>query len=131
MNKSIDNNTSAQTANESHNNLLIPSPSPPGEGWGGAAFKTFLQQPEMHMAINNLVQDLLQHSIYANCQCLSVAQCAELVGVKEDTIRDWIKAGKLEAHQPGKEYLVRVINLHKLLEQNSTIAKKSKLKKVC
>lgn len=46
---------------------------------------------------------------------LSVEKAAELAEVHPDTIRAWIKAGRLVRHQAGRELRVRRSELHAFL----------------
>jgi excisionase family DNA binding protein len=71
--------------------------------------------------VAEIVQDFLQHSVYGNCQCITVQEAANLMGVEGDTIRAWIKAGKLPATQPGKEYLIQIVKLYQFIENHSTV----------
>lgn len=46
---------------------------------------------------------------------LSVEKAAELAEVHGDTIRNWVKAGKLPEHRAGRELRVRRDELHRFL----------------
>lgn len=44
--------------------------------------------------------------ITATTSMLTIKEAAELVGVSDQSIRRWIKAGDLHAYKPGKEYRI-------------------------
>lgn len=59
---------------------------------------------------------------------LSVPMIAEMVGVSPETVRRWIRSGKLPIHAPTGRYKVRCVNLTLFLKRmyhNSTKKAKS------
>ncbi len=52
-------------------------------------------------------------------QYLSLGEVAELLGVHEQTVRRWVKAGELPAFKPGKEWRIRDRDLEEFLEARS------------
>jgi len=53
-------------------------------------------------------------------------ELAEFFGVKEKTIWEWCKKGKLPAFKIGKEWRVRVADLNKIINQKINIPKDDK-----
>jgi excisionase family DNA binding protein len=51
---------------------------------------------------------------------LSVADAGQIADVHPDTIRLWMKQGKLERHQAGRELRVRRADLERFLSQGPT-----------
>jgi excisionase family DNA binding protein len=51
---------------------------------------------------------------------LSVEKIAEELDVPLNTVRAWIREGKLTAYKPGREYRVKREDLNKFLEETRT-----------
>src|ERR671926_718256 len=49
---------------------------------------------------------------------LSLSEVAGLMGVSERTIRRWIKAGKLRAYKPGRDYKIPESGLRQFIEES-------------
>jgi len=69
---------------------------------------------------NGIVETQIQQSPFYRVQCVDSEKAANLLGVEPDTIRNWIKSGKLQASKIGKEWLIRVIEIEKILSANAT-----------
>lgn len=54
---------------------------------------------------------------------LSTEEVAERLQVDEQTVRRWIKSGKLEAFKPGREWRIHAVALEALLETYSSSKK--------
>ena len=53
---------------------------------------------------------------------LTVHETAEVIKVKESTVRTWIRDGKLRAIKFGREWRVSVKDLERFLNANANIA---------
>ena len=53
-------------------------------------------------------------------QWLSVEDIAKELNVPLDTVRAWIRAKRLKAYKPGKEYRVKREDLDRFLEDSAT-----------
>ncbi len=51
---------------------------------------------------------------------LSTKQVAELLGLHEETIRQYIKRGELLAHRIGKEYRIKEAEIDRFLKERET-----------
>jgi excisionase family DNA binding protein len=51
---------------------------------------------------------------------LSIAEIAKLLGLKEQTIREYIKRGDLVAYRFGKVLRVKKIDLNRFIEERRT-----------
>jgi excisionase family DNA binding protein len=47
---------------------------------------------------------------------VSISEAAELLGVHPDTVCNWIKAGKLRAAKPAHRVLIRLDDIHAMLD---------------
>ena len=54
---------------------------------------------------------------------LSLAEAAERLGISERTARRWIKAGKLRAYKPGRDYWIPERALTELIEESKVSPK--------
>jgi excisionase family DNA binding protein len=54
---------------------------------------------------------------------LSLSEVAGLMGVSERTIRRWIKAGKLRAYKPGRDYRIPESALRQFVEESEITPK--------
>jgi excisionase family DNA binding protein len=50
-------------------------------------------------------------------QLYTATEVAEICRVTVETVRAWIKEGKLKAKKPGREYLVDEVDLREFLEE--------------
>jgi putative resolvase len=48
-------------------------------------------------------------------QTRSLSEVAGLMGVSERTVRRWIKAGRLKAYKPGRDYRIPETGLRALI----------------
>lgn len=48
---------------------------------------------------------------------VNLADVAEHLSVSQDTIRNWLKSGKLPTYKAGKQYKFRLSEIDKLLEE--------------
>jgi excisionase family DNA binding protein len=51
---------------------------------------------------------------------VSIAEAAEILGVHEDTITNWIKLGILRASKPARRVLIRLDDIEAMLAKNLT-----------
>ncbi len=56
-------------------------------------------------------------------EMLSVAQVAERCKCHEVTVRAWIRSNKLPASKPGRNYLVRAVDLERFLADGPPLPK--------
>ena len=47
---------------------------------------------------------------------VNLADVAEHLSVSQDTIRNWLKSGKIPTYKAGKQYKFRLAEIDKLLE---------------
>lgn len=55
-----------------------------------------------------------------NKQYLTVEDIADLLGVSVDTVRNWIKQGRLEAYKVGRDYRISNEQFEKFMEARRT-----------
>jgi excisionase family DNA binding protein len=53
-------------------------------------------------------------------QYFTVEDIAEQLGVSVDTVRNWIKQGKLEAYRVGRDYRISREQFDKFMEERRT-----------
>ncbi len=53
-------------------------------------------------------------------QYFTVEDIAEQLGVSVDTVRNWIKQGKLEAYKVGRDYRISREQFEKFMEERRT-----------
>lgn len=68
-----------------------------------------------------IVELHLQQSLWYQVQCVSCERAADALNVETDTVRQWIKAGKLPASKIGKDWSIRLVDLDKMLKLNATV----------
>lgn len=68
------------------------------------------------------VQQLLPAYFFDQVQGLTTAQVAELTGATKETVAEWIRAGKLQASKPGKDYIITVADLKQFLKDTKVKA---------
>ncbi len=73
------------------------------------------------MQIEDTVSSVLDGILWARVQCITVDDAAKSLSVQPDTIREWIKAGKLHASKVGREYIIRLVDLERMLTQNALV----------
>jgi len=52
---------------------------------------------------------------------LNAKDISEMLGVPQDSVRQWIRDKRLKATKPGREWLVRKSDLEEFLKENSNI----------
>ena len=97
-----------------NNNIVQPSP--------GTSINTVPTQSIEEM-ITGIVALQLQQSLWYQVQCVSCEKAADALNVETDTVRHWIKAGKLPASKIGKDWSIRLIDVDKMLKLNATIVR--------
>lgn len=105
-------------------NNLTPALIKPQDTVLTVQIKTIIQQA---------IEDALNASLWYRVQCVTVDEAAIMLSVYGDTIRVWIKQGKLPASKVGREWNIRLVDIEKMLNKNSTIIlmdKRFKHKKV-
>ena len=73
--------------------------------------------------INGIVALQLQQCLWYQVQCVSADQAADALHVETDTVRQWIKAGKLPASKIGKDWTIRLVDIDKMLKLNATVVR--------
>ena len=48
---------------------------------------------------------------------MNLADVAEHLSVSQDTIRNWLKSGKIPTYRAGKQYKFRLSEIDRLLEE--------------
>lgn len=91
-------------------NPCVPAPS------------NVMSMDEFSGLVNQAVQQLLPAYFFDQVQGLSTAQVAELTGATKETVAEWIRAGKLSASKPGKDYIITVANLKQFLKDTKVKA---------
>lgn len=79
------------------------------------------QMSSIAATVSELVASELEAMPAYRIMCCNVSDAAAYLGVEPDTVRDWIKAGKLRASKPSKDWLIRVIDLEALLAKTATV----------
>lgn len=64
------------------------------------------------------VQQLLPAYFFDELQCFSTEEAAELLSCKKETVADYIRAGKLQASKPGKDYIITAGDLKQFIKEN-------------
>lgn len=72
-------------------------------------------------AIYDYINQCLNNSTWYCVQCCTADKAAEVLSVEVSTIRDWIKSGKLAASKVGNSYLIRLVEIDRMLHKNATI----------
>lgn len=91
-------------------NPFVPAPS------------NIMSMDEFSGLVNQAVQQLLPAYFFDQVQGLSTAQVAELTGATKETVAEWIRAGKLQASKPGKDYIITVADLKQFLKDTKVKA---------
>lgn len=73
--------------------------------------------------VQRLLKEALPSFLFDEIECLSVAQIAALTNYSKPSVIEWIRAGKLTAIRPGKEYIVTIADFKKFLNANRMAAK--------
>jgi len=83
--------------------------------------------------IEEAIEARLSSSLWFHVQCVTCDEAAFILSVEPDTVREWIKSGKLRASKVGREWIIRLIDIEKLLAQTATVVamepKKIRLRK--
>lgn len=79
--------------------------------------------PDRQLArqIEEVVLLQLNNCLLWRVQCVTCDEAAVLLSVDTDTVREWIKAGKLIASKVGREYSIRVMDIDKMLSNHSNV----------
>lgn len=72
-------------------------------------------------AVEGIVEMQLRNSPMYLVQCLSCEKAAAVLNVETDTVRQWIKGGKLPASKIGKDWSIRLVDIDKMLKLNATV----------
>lgn len=78
-----------------------------------------VSKEEVHQILSELVPSFF---LFDEIYCLTTAQVAEITGSTKETVQDWIKAGKLLASKPGKEYIITVQDFKRFLKSTKVKA---------
>jgi excisionase family DNA binding protein len=79
-----------------------------------------LVRQEVRAAVNEVLGPVLEQvrtGAAANVAYLSVERAAGVAEVHPDTIRAWVKAGRLPEHRAGRELRIRRDELHRFLDR--------------
>ena len=71
--------------------------------------------------VETVVELRLNNCFLYRVQCVTCEEAGVLLSVDTDTVREWIKAGKLIASKPGREWVIRIVDIDKMLTTNATI----------
>ena len=82
---------------------------------------TLPQQQVIEKYIEDTIEQRLNSCLMYVVQCITCEEAGILLSVKEDTVRDWIHSGKLPASKIGREWMIRVSDVDKMLRQNTNI----------
>ncbi|RTL56265.1 MAG: DNA-binding protein [Sphingobacteriales bacterium] len=77
--------------------------------------------PELAEVVRREAWNYLSSFPYHTIQCVNVGKAAELLCVEEDTVRTYIKCGKLAASKVGKEYRIRIFDLQQFLDATAVV----------
>ena len=80
-----------------------------------------LQQHDILDQLEELIEFRLNNSLLYRVQCVTCDEAAVLLSVDCDTIREWIKGGKLTASKVGREWTIRVLDIDKMLTATATV----------
>ena len=81
---------------------------------------------DLSPAIMDLIQAEVKNCLYYGVQCVTTEKAAELLSVEPDTVRQWIKKGKLMASKPGKDYSIRMSDIDQLLKETAVVVRMDK-----
>lgn len=73
--------------------------------------------------VAGIVELQLQQSPWYLVQCISCEKAGDALNVETDTVRQWIKAGKLPASKIGKDWSIRLVDIDKMLKLNATVVR--------
>lgn len=68
-----------------------------------------------------VVQELLNNCLWYRIMCTDCDHASEILGVEVNTIRDWIKNGKLAASKVGNSWMIRLCDIETMLHKNANI----------
>lgn len=68
-----------------------------------------------------IVEMQLQQSLWYHVQCVSCEKAATALNVETDTVRQWIKKGKLTASKIGKDWSIRLMDIDRMIKINATV----------
>ena len=71
--------------------------------------------------VEGVIEQCLNNSLWFRVQCVNCDEAGVLLSVDTDTVRQWIKAGKLSASKVGREWSIRLVDIDKMLSQNATV----------
>ncbi|MFZ4056982.1 MAG: helix-turn-helix domain-containing protein [Ferruginibacter sp.] len=86
--------------------------------------------PEIRLFILQTAAQLVEQQT-ASCllfkvQCVNIGEAAKLLSVEDDTIRDWIKNGKLTASKIGREWIIRLTDIDSTLIRTASVVRMDK-----
>jgi excisionase family DNA binding protein len=79
------------------------------------------QQHDILEKVEELIEFRLNNSLLYRVQCVTCEEASILLSVDCDTIREWIKGGKLTASKVGREWTIRVLDIDKMLTASATV----------
>lgn len=89
--------------------------------------KAFVMEAEVgefvSTEVQRLVKEMLPSFLFDAMQTLTVADVALLTNYSKPTVIDWIRAGKLSAIRPGKEYVITIADYKQFVSDNRINAK--------
>ncbi len=77
--------------------------------------------PNLDEHIQAVVEMSLNNCLMYRVQCVTCEEAGILMSVDKDTVRDWIKSGKLAASKVGREWAIRVMDIDRMLTKNATV----------
>jgi excisionase family DNA binding protein len=82
---------------------------------------TFPLPNNLEQYIEEVIEFRLNNTLLYRVQCVTCEECGVLLSVDTDTIREWIKGGKLNASKPGREWVIRVMDIDRMLTSNANV----------
>ncbi len=88
---------------------------------------------QIKQIVQQAIDDALNNSLWYRVQCVSIEEAAVILSLCEDTVRQWVKQGRLPASKVSREWNIRLVDIEKMLNSNATVIhidKRLKRKKV-
>jgi hypothetical protein len=77
-----------------------------------------LQLEAMQTIIKDMVQAELNNCLWYHIQCTDCDGAAKALKVQTNTIRDWVKAGKLGGSKVGNSIMIPIHAIYRMLQNN-------------
>lgn len=82
--------------------------------------------PLISEQITTTVEAMLNSCLWYRIQCVDCETAAQYLDIETDTVRQWIKSGKLPASKPGREWMIRLKDIDSMLAKTATIIRLDK-----